>query len=239
MICLTFDTDHMSEDHMAEFFRSIEIPGHATFFAHQKFGCFGDTNHEVCPHPFIDDLGAWENTVDVLQGSLGICSRGVRPHSCVFSHMIGIGLHQKGYTWVSQQTALYEANPRVFRHPWGVYELPIYYMDNMDFWAMENWPAGEHEVFSEKHIEQAISGDGVYVFDFHPIHIALNTSCASDYAKKKALVTQEGMSPFALAGERSGVRDYFELLCDRMVHAGVHSVTCSGVLEQVVMRAVR
>lgn len=219
---------------MSEFFRTVNIPGSGTFFAHQKFECFSGSSHEVCPHPFIEDLKSWETSLDSLQASLGVQSNGVRPHSCVFSHMIGIGLHQRGYQWVSQQAGLYEASPRVFRHPWGVYELPIYYMDNMDFWAMENWPEGQHKAFSETHIDNALAGDGIYVFDFHPIHVALNTSCAADYQQKKQTVVQEGISPFSLAGEKFGVRDYFLLLCDRMVGAGVPSVTCSDALRQVI-----
>jgi len=55
MLCLTFDTDHMNEARMGEFLDIVDIPGTATFFCTQNYGCLETSWHELAPHPTLAD----------------------------------------------------------------------------------------------------------------------------------------------------------------------------------------
>ena len=48
-------------------------------------------------------------------------------------------------------------------------------MDNMDFSRHRFCPESEEKPFNRSLIDTACRSDGVYVFDFHPIHLLLNT----------------------------------------------------------------
>ena len=56
------------------------------------------------------------------------------------------------------------------QHPAYPGMMPIYYMDNMDFSSGCFWKEGAGKPFSDTMIETALGDDGIYVFDFHPIH---------------------------------------------------------------------
>jgi hypothetical protein len=231
MICLSFDTDWMSEDALQKFLQDFPLPGRGTFFCHEAFRCLQPTAHEQCPHPFISDLENWQGGLAQLRGAVNASARGVRTHSCVFSHMIALRLHEMGFEYVSNTTAIHQTGLAPFRHPWGVWELPIYYMDNMDFWAGGNWPGLKPQPFDRRWIDQALQEPGLYVFDFHPIHVALNTRTPDDYQSVKRRIVEDGVSPFELTFPGRGSRVYFQELCDAMRAAGQQSVSCSDALD--------
>jgi len=232
MICLTFDTDHVSDRDMEEFLRRYPLPGRATFFCHRPYACLQGTGHELAPHPLIEDLRSWSADLERLAAQLPERPIGVRPHSCVYSHMVGIELARLGYRYVSQASNLYQSGLRPSRHPWGIWELPIYYMDNMDFWMCRNWPGLGHKPFDRGVIERALSEpDSLFVFDLHPLHIALNTRGHEDYATSKSRVVEGGESAFAHAREGRGTRMFFEELCNAMESANVRSSSCAEALE--------
>lgn len=231
MICLTFDTDWMTDESIARFLREIPIPGKATFFAHDHFQLLHASDHEIGPHPFFDDLRIWQQDLQKLVGGFPSAPRGIRPHSCVFSHVVGVGLHALGYRYVSQAHGLFHTNLAPFRHPWGIWELPIYYMDSMDFWMPKNWPKMSHTPMNPEVIQNAIESDALFVFDFHPLHIALNTRSHEDYASVKNRVIDGGESPFELAFRGRGVRVFFEELCEAMRARRIDSVTCMDALR--------
>lgn len=223
----------MTPESMREFLSHYSgvLRGRCTFFVHDQFPELFSTLHEICAHPFIGDLTDWERDLRRLAEFLPEAPKGVRPHSCVFSHMIGVGLKALGYTYVSQAQNLYQTDLRPFRHPWGIWELPIYYMDNMDFWMGRNWPSLGHQPFSESVIDKAVSGKALFVFDLHPIHIALNTRSPDDYSSVKEEIIKDGTSPFQLRFPGEGAGHFFEKLCDRMRAADVVSLSCSDALR--------
>jgi hypothetical protein len=154
---------------------------------------------------------------------------GFRSHSCVYSHLLGINLAKRGYQYISQADVPQGTKINPYRHPWGIWELPIYYMDSMEFWRMENYPSTTGGPFDLKILERAISGDEVYIFDFHPIHIALNTSTVSDYQLKKEAVIR-GENPYSIRGSVYGIGEYFNDLCTRMKASNSVSSTLSSVV---------
>jgi hypothetical protein len=192
-----------------------------------------DTAHELCPHPFIDDLACWKTAVSRVATHLPCRPKGVRAHSCVFSHMIAVGLNELGYRYVSQATNLFQAGLAPLRHPWGMWEMPIYYMDNMDFCFPRNWPGIGHVPFQHEVIRIALEEDGLFVFDFHPLHIALNTRDHSDYITVKERIVNDGVSPFELSFQGRGVRTFFLELCSVMRDRGQYSQGCWDALEKL------
>jgi hypothetical protein len=232
MICLTFDTDWMTEASLERFLRECPIPGRATFFCHDAFQCLSTTDHELCPHPFVSDLQDWQGELQELRSRISPGSTGIRTHSCVFSHAMAVGLHDLGFTYISQAASPFQPGLAPFRHPWGIWELPIYYMDNMDFWFRGNWPGVEHTSFDPRWIKQAVMGPDLYVFDFHPIHLALNTQRPGDYQRVKDRIVQQGVSPFELTLPGRGAREYFRELCAAMNDSGLQSVTCSEAVAR-------
>lgn len=233
MICLTFDTDWMTDRCLERFLREFPIPGKGTLFLHDTFPSLYETNHELCPHPFIDNLMHWQPTVATLSSQLPRPSKGVRPHSCVFSHAVGVGLHDMGFRYVSQAASLYQTGVEPMRHPWGIWEMPIYYMDNMDFCTAKNWPDIGHKPFSPSVIQTALEEDGLFVFDFHPLHIVLNTRDYADYAAVKEKIVKGGASPFDLAFPGRGVRAFYLELCAAMRDSGHVSFGCWDALEKL------
>jgi hypothetical protein len=232
LICLTFDTDWMTEESLARFLAEFPFPGQGTFFCHQPFDCLRGQGHELAPHPFIHDLTAWQGPLAELTAAASPGARGVRAHSCVFSHAVAVGLNRMGFEYVSQAAEIKRDGIRPFRHPWGIWELPIYYMDNMDMWVDANWANVGHEAFSTRWIEKAVHGPDLYVMDFHPIHVALNSRTADDYQRVKDRIITDGVSPFDLASPGRGAREYFLELCGLMRDAGVESVGCGAALDR-------
>jgi hypothetical protein len=218
---------------MERFLREYPIPGKATFFLHDELPSLFDTEHELCPHPFIDDLTRWQIALSSVTARLPGQPKGMRAHSCVFSHMIAVGLNELGYRYVSQATCLFQAGLAPLRHPWGIWEMPIYYMDNMDFCMPRNWHGMGHLPFQREVIRMAVEEEGLFVFDFHPLHIALNTRDHSDYLTVKDQIINEGISPFELSFQGRGVRTFFQELCSTMQQHGIYSQGCWDALEKL------
>lgn len=232
MICITFDTDHMSEEELKKFFDLYKIPGKATIFTHQYYPFLEDAVHEMAPHPLIENLLDWEPGLEALTSNFRRRPYGIRTHSCVFSHMVGISLYRMGYRYISQANNLFQNDLKPLRHPWGIWELPIYYMDNMDFWMSKNWGSLGHQPFCKNIIEQAITGDSLYVFDFHPLHVALNTRSPADYCSVKDAVIKNGISPFSISFDGRGTAVFFEELCAALENTQQVSYTCSEALAR-------
>jgi hypothetical protein len=228
VICLTFDTDHVDEARMAEFLELAPIPGRATFFCTQRYACLDETGHELSGHPFLEPGGDWGAELRRMR-ELFPDATGWRSHSCVYSHMLGVLLAQDGYAYASTQTEIGRAGGRPYREAWGLWQLPIYYMDNSDFSTPRFWPGREHAPFSPLLIETATANDGVYVFDFHPVHLLLNSPSAEWYLSRR--------EAFAAGDELAGLRfdgygafDFYEDLCAEMAAADLRSRTLADAV---------
>lgn len=234
MIVLTFDTDYVYPKDLERFTHHFGLPGRTTFFLWRPFRGLDLGRHELAPHPFLSETTPWRTTLDEFEQAWGRRARVLRAHSCVYSHMLGIELARRGYAAVSQATFLGQANLRPYRHPWGIWELPIYYMDSMDMTFGRNWSDFDHALFSSATIETALADSaGLYVFDFHPIHVILNTSSYDQYQSVRGRVVDERVSPFDLAFAGQGCRTFFEELLRRMNETRQESKSCGDVLDRL------
>lgn len=216
---------------MDRFIAEYPIPGNSTFFVHEYFQALESTLNEICPHPFIDDLSKWKDNLIKFTKQFGRHPKGIRTHSCVYSHKIGIELNSLGYKYISQVSNLFQTGLKPYRHPWGIWEIPIYYMDNMDFWMSQNWTDISHTPFNRDVIKVAIDSDELFVFDFHPLHIALNTNNSKSYSDVREKIINNHVSPFDIRNKGRGVDDFFKELCSLIEQSGQRSFSCIEALE--------
>lgn len=214
---------------MAEFLAAIRFPGAGTFFCTQRYQCLEEGGHEIAPHPFLGEGSVWEDELCRMR-ALFPEATGWRSHSCVFSHLLMEWVGENGYHYVSTNDEVGRRGPRPFRHPWGVWQLPIYYMDNMDFSTPHYWPELGHSKFDPALVERALEDDGVYVFDFHPIHLLLNTEGKDHYFAVRQRFL-EGEDVAVLRSLNYGTASFFTELTEAMEARGVASVRMSDALS--------
>jgi hypothetical protein len=232
MIALTFDTDYMWEEDLRRFTEEFRLPGRGTFFLWQPFRDLILGNHQLEPHPFLFETRPWREVIEEFEEKWGRRGTVLRPHSCAYSHTLGVYLARSGYRAVSQATYQGEVSLRAYRQPWGLWELPIYYMDSLDFTMPFNWPQLGHKPFANDIIARSLESEGLFVFDFHPLHIILNTSSYPQYRSVRESIVSRSRSCFDLAFPGAGTRQFFELLVERMHGARISSLTCSEVLDR-------
>lgn len=104
-------------------------------------------------------------------------------------------------------------------------------MDNMDFCIAKNWTDLGHVPFDPDIIKKAVDGEGLYVFDMHPLHVALNTRSFEDYAMVKDKILKEKISPFDLRFKGRGAGVFFEELCRAIRDSGQRSIACKEALN--------
>lgn len=229
MICITFDTDHMDEARMGEFLDTVDIPGAGTFFCTQGYDCLASSRHELAPHPTLAEGGQWRPELERMR-RLFPQAQGWRAHSCVFSHLLAEWLSANGYRYASTNDQFGQRGIQPVRHPWGVWHLPIFYMDNMDFSSSHFWSGQADGPFSEKFIEIAMHDDGVYVFDFHPVHLLLNTPNRDRYFAMRDRF-KGGESLKSVAYDGFGTRSFYDALCAAMRKRGVKSLGAAAALD--------
>jgi hypothetical protein len=231
VICLSFDTDHLDEARMREFLDDVAVPGAATFFCTQRYASLGGA-HELCPHPFLQEGVDWEK--ELASGRADFpAAVGWRSHSCVYSHLLAQRLAQDGYRYVSIRDELGARGLAPYREAWGVWHLPIFYMDNLDFSYSRFWGGHRHRPFAPELIDAALSDDGLYVFDFHPIHLMLNSTSADAYLERRAGFVSGGPME-RLRCDGYGARDFYDDLSAAMQAAGVRSQTLREALTTYV-----
>lgn len=232
MICLSYDTDHMSRAGMQRFLAEFAPPGSGTFFLWQRFDEMDWAAHEIAPHPYLERFDNLEAQIRDFTAKVGLKPHGMRIHSCAYAHTVGVAAKATGFRYVSMASHPPEAGLHPYRHPWGVWEMPIYYMDNMDFCTELNWPDIGHKVFSRAVIDRAINEPGLFIFDFHPLHVALNTTSFDAYQQVKGRVLNGAGDPFDHVMPGYGVRNFYLDLLAAMREAGMSSVSIGEALNR-------
>ena len=229
MICLSFDTDHLDEERMREFLATTPVPGSGTFFCTQVYESVG-SQHEVCPHATIDPGKPWEGSLDEAERMFPE-AKGFRAHGCFYSHALALELAQRGYDYISTQDQAGRRDVVPQREIWGIWQLPIYYIDTFDISVQRHWGEQVEQRFSVELLGVAISGPGLYVFAFHPIHLMLNSSNVDEYLAGRDCF-RDGAPLGQLRSGEYGAADYYAELVKGMETAGVESVTMSDALAR-------
>jgi hypothetical protein len=193
---------------------------------------FGGYDHELGPHPFLAPGSDWEEELFRKREEFPR-AKGWRSHSCVFSNMLAVWLRQHGYRCSSTHDQLGSKGITPTWHSWGVWHLPVYYMDTMDLSAEKFSVRPSSVPFDHALIRRVIEAPGLYVFDFHPIHITLNTPTAEYYLSNRDRF-RAGEPARGLRYSGYGTANFFEELCSQMTSAGLSSVTMEEALARFV-----
>jgi hypothetical protein len=156
--------------------------------------------------------------------------RGARGHSLAFSER----LRALYYTY----DIAYDSSYMMYRQPAivpfpiarGVLELPIFFMD---LFAME-YEQGDLSRFPTK---AEVAGPGLKIFDFHPVHLLLNTPSIDYYFQHKQWYhNTKQLLRHQYPG--SGIRSYFELLQSWILEHGWPTATCLSMCGSAAQPAV-
>ena len=221
MFCFSFDTDHMNNARMVEFLDDVKFPGKGTFFCTQVYDIFRNLDHEVGPHPYLGSSNNWEVELKQMRENFSH-AKGWRSHSCVFSHILAEQVKKLGYDYVTTHEELGRPKIHPYHHAFGVWQMPIFYMDNLDFSRSNFWEDEEHKPFNKNLIDIALGNDGVYVFDFHPVHLLINTPNPDYYFKvRDSFLGGEAIADIRYDGY--GTRNFFDELCHAAIQKGMRS----------------
>jgi len=232
MVIISFDTDHMSQERMTEWYYGQNIQEGMTFYCTDSYECLNKSKHEVAPH-----AGFYRNLDDeeiVRYKKMFPEAKGWRSHSCAYSQYFLTKLHQNAYHYLSTEERFLSEDIKPYRTSWGLWQMPIYYMDTVDISHKEYWPEVEHSPFSEKIIDTALSDpDGLYVFDFHQIHIMLNTPSTEFYfANRESFKSGEPIEFIRYSGV--GVDTFYQNLINKTLKKQGRLVSLSEYFHDIV-----
>ncbi len=213
----------MDEQRMVEFLEQMHLPGEGTFFCTQYYEALSRSRHEQAPHPYLEDNTDWGSELNRMR-RLFPKAAGWRAHSCVYSHFIAKWLGENCYRYASTSDQLGRCGITPCREGYGTWQMPIYYMDNLDFSDRRFWGSNGLEPFSPIIIERALTMPGMYVFDFHPIHLMLNSPNFEFYAAARDGF-KSGASLATLSFKGYGARNFYNHLVDAMEARDVRSVS--------------
>lgn len=200
-ICLTFDTDWCRQEHVDEIIALLEERKlKSTFFITDDNPIIVSKNVEIALHPNIEN-----KSLDIIDNDLkkmksGKKSFGVRTHKLYSSSILNSILENNEIQYQSNYVLFLKDNIEVCKGLNGVYEVPIYCMDYylMEFFGrVPNYTTLKQKFFN---------GKGIKVFDFHPIHIYMNTPSLDYYYQEREKMT--------INKKTYGVKDFFLELID-------------------------
>ena len=207
-ILITSDIDWAIDEVIDEFTSILEdynVPS-TLFCTHSspKIQDLDDDFFEVAIHPnFNPSLINGKNICaeTVIDNMLNIFpfAKGVRSHSMTSSTHLNNLFHKKGLKYESNIFLPYNWKISPYKSWTGLTSIPYHWEDDVHFHYKRNFEADFDSIFT--------ASDQV-IFDFHPIHVFLNTdteltylkakNCYKDYKKLKELKNSNSL----------GVRDY-------------------------------
>lgn len=228
MLCLTFDTDHCNAARIQEWLAACRFPGRGTVFCTEVFPFLVDHDLEVAPHAYLQS--ATEPAAEIKRWRTLLPEATCwRPHSLATSQVASIRLGQEGYRISSTMEMFACSGIRPLLSPWGIWEMPIFYMDNSDFNRPDYRTCSDLDVFDPRIIERAVRGSDLYVFDFHPIHYLLNTPTYAYYVENSDKF-KKGVDTRRIRFNGYGVASFFDDLVEAMQQSGLRSLSLPEAL---------
>ncbi len=106
----------------------------------------------------------------------------------------------------------------------------------MDFSRARFWGAAAEKPFARSLIDKALVEEGLYVFDFHPIHLMLNSPAPEYYfSVRDRFRAGEPLSLIRYGDYGAG--SYFVDLCRAMSEAGINSLSMEEALNSYESRS--
>lgn len=173
-VAITSDID-WAPDLIIDYLASIlnEYGIRITFFCTHKINLESIKKHELAIHPnFTKEKSDYDTIKELTE--IYPAAKGIRSH--------GLYIHGGLYDIYKQFELEYESNfymPGQVINPFvifkGIVELPIYFSDDA--------PLSDPDSFNLA--DANLQAEGLKIFNFHPIHVFLNTNKYSEYERAK------------------------------------------------------
>ncbi len=150
----------------------------ATLFMTDQLESVDLAGHEAAIHPHFEQGRPYEQVMDdLLKFAPG--AAGVRPHSLFHSQRLIPLYEQRGFRYDSSVMKYNEGGIRPYRLTPSLWEIPIFFMDNVHLWMHGEGKAP----FTLDALD--LETPGLRVFAFHPVHIYLNTETMDRYSEAR------------------------------------------------------
>lgn len=178
--------------------------------------------HEVALHPNFESPGAPEEKIRTLQADYPQ-ARGVRSHALHINSRLYQLYKQMGLGY-SSSYYMFNQVVRPFRTVAGMLELPIFFEDDLYFLDHGNMDIQLKDLnLNPSHLK---------VFNFHPIHVFMNTFSNEHYQQWKAHY-QDAKKLQNWVGQKRGTRDFFVETLEYMRQQTIEVKTLGQIAEQV------
>ncbi len=177
---------------------------------------FNRANIDVGIHPDFFNQTDHAQVIEQLM-RLYPTANGVRSHG-LFEYANLMPLYRQfGLQWDSSQLLYLCPHIRPYRHPSGLVRLPIIWEDDDYFSNEPDWNIAAI----------GIDQPGVKCFDFHPIHLYLNSYTASQYSfVKENQFAKQAIEEAKYKGKDKGILSFFCKLTDFIK---THDITVSTI----------
>lgn len=177
MLAITFDIDWAPDAVIADTLALLNAANvQATFFATHSTSLFnGIQGHEIGIHPNFLPTKDYRSELDRLM-NLYPQAKGVRCHSYYQNTQILDLFVEHGLEYDSNSVMFGCHNIQPFKHWNGLVRVPIFWEDDINCLIGNVW---EPELLS------LADPNSLFVFNFHPIHVYLNTEKLSRYEAAK------------------------------------------------------
>lgn len=159
---------------------------------------------EVGIHP---DFYNKDNHREIIKDLLNIYpdAKGVRSH-CLFEYADLMNIYKDhDLAWDSSQLLYLHPHLSPYRHPSGLVRLPIFWEDDDYFSCGPDW----------KVEKLGLERPGVKCFDFHPVHLCLNTFAPEQYVfAKERQFSSRAVEEAAYKGSDKGTLAFFHKISD-------------------------
>jgi hypothetical protein len=215
MIALTFDLDWAPDAVIADTLELLaRMNVRATIFATHKCEILNGSGHELGIHPRFD--GSEREAIVRRLLDLYPSARGVRSHSLVTCSHTVLAFAACGLSYTSNVLAWLNPGVGPFRHFAGPLEIPFHWGDSSNLQTMRDWSPEA----------LPLSCDRLFVFNFHPIHVFLNTEAPERWqAARKNYQDIDFLRRHVNAASEFGTRVFLQALCRHIAEERIPIIT--------------
>lgn len=226
-VCLTFDVDWASEpvlEHLINKLTDLNLS--ATFFATHDSEVLKSLNSdffEVGIHPnFNHSKGDIITPIKELK-KIYPNAIGGRSHSLFSSSNILEEYEKAGLKYESNIFLPHHENLTVVRRRKNLMSIPFFWSD--DYYL-------ENKSINKKSIEKLLRVNGLKVFNFHPIHIFINTPSLKYYKKIKEYYHESEKLSMHKNKSHYGVENFFNDILNLINKYDINSIKIETVLKK-------
>jgi hypothetical protein len=223
-ICLTFDVDWAPEEVLNYLVHKLTKANiKATFFATHDSDILKSLNSELFEvgiHPnFNNSKGDFVTPIEELM-TLYPNSTGGRSHSLFFSSNILETYEKVGLKYESNIFLPYHKNLTLVKRRKNLVSIPFFWSD--DYCLANN-------LIDKKKVSRLLEVEGLKVFNFHPIHIFVNTPSLAYYQTIKQYYHEPEKLLEKKNKSKYGVEDIFNELIDLINNNDIKSNKMEGI----------